>query len=78
VSVELSGKSGGIELTIVDDGVGFNVDAAWSKGLGLLSVEERIDAVGGTLEIRSSPGAGTTLKVKVPVSGAHDSEAVAV
>ena len=33
VSVELSGKSGGIELTIVDDGVGFNPDAAWSRGL---------------------------------------------
>jgi signal transduction histidine kinase len=78
VSVELRGKSGGIELTIVDDGVGFNVDAASSRGLGLLSVEERVDAVGGNLEIRSTPGAGTTLKVRVPVSGAHDPEAVAV
>jgi signal transduction histidine kinase len=78
VSIELSGKSGGIELTIVDDGVGFNVDGASSRGLGLLSVEERVDAVGGTLEIRSSPGEGTTLKVTVPFSGAHDPEAVAV
>jgi len=78
VSVDLSGASGGIELAIVDDGVGFDVDAAWSRGLGLLSVEERVDAVGGTLEIHSSPGAGTRLKIRVPVSESHDPGAVAV
>ena len=76
VSVDVRGASDGIELTIADDGVGFDVDTAWSKGLGLLSVEERVDAIGGTLEIRSSPGGGTRLKVRIPASLLHDREAV--
>ena len=39
-------------LTIVDDGSGFDVDAAWGRGLGLISMAERLEAIGGTLEIR--------------------------
>ena len=68
VSVDLTGVSDGIALTIVDDGVGFDVDAAWHSGLGLISVNERVEAIGGTFELRSSPGAGARLEVRVPVS----------
>ncbi len=78
VSVDLTGVSDGIALTIVDDGVGFDVDAAWRKGLGLISVHERVEAIGGTFRIRSSPGAGTRLEVSVPVSISHDTKTVAV
>ena len=67
VSVHLSGRPEGLSLTIVDDGVGFDVDAAWGKGLGLISMGERLEAIGGTLEIRSTPGAGTRLEVTVPI-----------
>ena len=56
MSVHLSGGSDGLALTIVDDGVGFDVNAAWGKGLGLISMSERLEAIGGTLEIRSTPG----------------------
>jgi len=78
VSVDLTGASDGIDLTIVDDGVGFDVDAAWRKGLGLISVKERVEAIGGTFTLRSSPGAGTRLAVRVPVSVSQDAAAVAV
>ena len=78
VSVDLTGVSDGIALTIVDDGVGFDVDAAWRKGLGLISVQERVEAIGGTFGLRSSPGAGTRLEVSVPVSVSHDTKTVAV
>ena len=37
------------------------------KGLGLISMGERLEAIGGTLEIRSKPGAGTRLEVSVPL-----------
>jgi signal transduction histidine kinase len=78
VSVDLTGTSDGIALTIVDDGVGFDVDAAWRRGLGLISVRERVEAIGGTFGLRSSPGAGTRLKVSVPVPISHHTKTVAV
>ena len=78
VSVHLSGGPDGLALTIVDDGVGFDVDAAWGKGLGLISMSERLEAIGGTFEIRSKPGAGTRLEVRVPLRVEPDTEAVEV
>jgi signal transduction histidine kinase len=78
VSVKLIGVSDGIALTIVDDGVGFDVDIAWRKGLGLISVLERVEAIGGTFEIQSSPGAGTRLEVSVPVFLPQHTDTVAV
>jgi signal transduction histidine kinase len=78
VSVDVRAGFDGITLTIVDDGVGFDVDAMWGSGLGLISVDERVEAIGGTFEIRSGPGAGTRLEVKVPAATLHDGHAVAV
>lgn len=78
VSMDVSGAPEGLVLTIADDGVGFDVDAAWGKGLGLISVNERVEAVGGTFEIRSSPGAGTRLAVRVPISFVYQAGTVAV
>jgi signal transduction histidine kinase len=72
VSVNLRGESDAVALTIVDDGVGFDVDGSWGKGLGLISVRERIEAIGGTFQIHSSPGAGTTLAVRAPTSSHVD------
>jgi signal transduction histidine kinase len=78
VSVHLNGGSKGLALTIVDDGVGFDVDAAWGKGLGLISMAERLEAIHGTLEIRSNPGAGTRVDVTAPLSVMPITEATAV
>jgi signal transduction histidine kinase len=66
VAVDLTGGPNGLTLTIVDDGVGFDVDARSAKGLGLISMEERLEPLGGTLEIHSRPGAGTRLHAFVP------------
>ncbi len=67
MSVELHGGPPGLTLTVVDDGVGFDVNSTWRKGLGLISMRERLEAVGGSLEIHSRPGAGTRLHAAVPV-----------
>ena len=69
VSVHLSGSSDSLSLTVIDDGVGFDVDAMGGKGLGLISMGERVEAFGGTFNIQSSPGRGTRLEVSVPVVG---------
>jgi signal transduction histidine kinase len=68
VSFELRGHPDALALTIVDHGVGFDVSAAWGKGLGLISMNERLEALGGTVDIRSGPGAGTRLEVRVPLT----------
>jgi signal transduction histidine kinase len=78
VLVHLRGVPGGLALTVADDGVGFDVSTAWHKGLGLISMDERVEAIGGTLEIHSAPGAGTRLEATVPLRVSHDTETLAV
>jgi signal transduction histidine kinase len=68
IAVHLQGSSTGLILTVTDDGIGFVVSASEGKGLGLLSIGERIEAVGGTLDIHSAPGAGTALTIAVAVA----------
>jgi|SRR5688572_6854376 len=67
ISVQLSGDADRLVLTIGDDGIGFDVNAAWGKGVGLVSMVERLEAIGGTLGIRSPAGAGTRLTASVPL-----------
>jgi signal transduction histidine kinase len=78
VSVQLRGVTEGLMLTIADDGVGFDVEEAWGKGLGLISMGERLEAVGGTLRISSKPGEGTQVSVLVPLSTERATDTVAV
>lgn len=65
-TVLLGAHDGGLTLVVTDDGSGFDVDAAWNTGLGLASMRERIDAIGGALDIRSWPGGGTRVSITVP------------
>jgi len=62
ISVRLHGSPGHLEMTIADNGVGFDVDRA-TRGLGLISLRERVQQLGGTIEIRSHAGKGTELRV---------------
>jgi signal transduction histidine kinase len=73
ISVHLGVGTDALSLTIADDGVGFDVDAATDRGLGLISMSERLDMHGGTIDIRSRPGAGTRLDVAVPLRAHADS-----
>ena len=67
VSVDLKGDPSGLALTIADDGIGFDVDDAFQKGLGLTSMRERLQSIGGNLKIVSQPGAGTRLEIRAPL-----------
>jgi signal transduction histidine kinase len=71
IFVHLQGGDAGLTATVVDDGAGFDVDAKFGKGLGLVSMTERLEAVGGALKIRSAPGGGTRLKMTVPAASAE-------
>ncbi len=65
VTVGLARRPGEIEFAIGDDGIGMNTRAS-ADSVGLLSMKDRIGAVGGELEIHSSPGAGTRIRGRVP------------
>jgi len=68
-AVELRGTEGEIQLTVSDQGVGFDThDAINRHGLGLISMRERIQLVGGEILIHSQPGSGTTIHARVPFS----------
>ena len=70
--MHLAGESQRLVLTVADDGVGFDVDAAWGSGLGLISMRERLETIDGSFTIRSTPGAGTCLDVVVPLHVTED------
>lgn len=56
-----------IELSITDDGKGFNPEKVQKKGLGLSNIMSRADLFGGTVTLQSAPGRGCKLRVQVPV-----------
>ena len=71
--IELRQEASAVILTVTDDGAGFDPAALDGDGglegggFGLPSMTERAELVGGTLEVRSSPGRGTTVTATVPV-----------
>ena len=76
--VRLWGTSDEIHLTVQDSGAGFDRKAAKaSRGLGLISMEERLKLVNGTLSIDSQPKRGTTLHARVPLNSGSDSMSAA-
>jgi signal transduction histidine kinase len=71
--VRLWAMSGEIHLTVVDSGVGFNVEAAKeSRGLGLISMEERIELLDGTFSVESQLQRGTTIHARAPLNSGRD------
>jgi PAS domain S-box-containing protein len=70
VSLIIESRPGRVVAVLEDDGVGFDVAAALcapvsARGLGLTSMRERVESVGGTLEIESTPNGGTTVVVRI-------------
>jgi len=61
-------------LNIEDDGQGFDVQQ--TKDLGLLGIQERVTRLGGTCQVRSQPGHGTTLSVELPMTEEYRSSRV--
>jgi signal transduction histidine kinase len=64
VNVELDTRDTILQLAIRDDGIG---GADLSRGSGLVGLSDRIEALGGTLQVTSPVGTGTTLQIEVPL-----------
>jgi two-component system sensor histidine kinase UhpB len=68
VEVLLERRADSVVLVVEDDGIGFDADGgATGRGFGLVGMQERAALVGGTLEIESSPGKGTTVLARIAV-----------
>ena len=66
--VELKGDAQSLTVEVTDDGPGFDLQAALRKGrLGLAGMRERVEVLGGTFELDSVPGKGTTIRVTLPL-----------
>ncbi len=70
VHVTIQSRDGGISLSIKDNGRGFLADRVWrtrrQRRLGLLGMRERMEMIGGTFTIVSSPGKGATVEAWIP------------
>jgi signal transduction histidine kinase len=82
VEVVLSYTSGSVSILVRDDGVGFDPDASrmseeLGSGLGLWSVRDQTNRLGGDFDIRSSPGKGTTVILTLPVAERSTTEGTA-
>ena len=72
VLIQLSAQDGRFTVEVEDDGCGFDLASvkpspADMRGLGLLGIRERVELVGGTVAIDSSPGGGTRVVIDVPL-----------
>jgi signal transduction histidine kinase len=64
VQIDLHVEGGTLYLSIVDDGVG---GADPSGGSGLIGLKDRVEALGGAIDVASPPGSGTRLDVGIPL-----------
>jgi signal transduction histidine kinase len=71
VSVEIQVTSNNVSLYIKDDGRGFMSDNLGHKAsrdhLGLISMQERAEMIGGSLAVEATPGSGTSINVRIPI-----------
>ncbi len=66
--ISLVQRNGSLEFSVRDDGTGFDpADAA--RGTGLVGIEDRLDAIGGSLTVETAPDEGVTVAGTVPVKG---------
>lgn len=77
VHLSLEIQDGLFEGEILDDGIGFELDQASPsgrnlRGMGLLGMRERAEQFGGTLDIRSRPGHGTRILIRLPIRSSQD------
>jgi signal transduction histidine kinase len=67
VLVSLHVDNGRVVVVIQDDGVGFDISAKIRSGLGLVGIQERVQALEGSIRIASKHARGTTLRVEIPL-----------
>jgi two-component system sensor histidine kinase DegS len=73
VDVALAGTARAIQVTVTDHGKGFDPEkvathSSGSEHVGLAGIRERVSLLGGKVTIQSAEGAGTTVRVTIPIA----------
>jgi signal transduction histidine kinase len=71
VRIVLRGRGSQAEVSVEDDGVGFDVDARQSSSHGLLGMRYRVEAARGRMHLQSTPGKGTKIRASLPMLAAQ-------
>jgi signal transduction histidine kinase len=66
VRVRLAAEGGSVVVTVADDGCGFDPAASARRGMGLISMRDRVQELGGVFELVAGPGQGTTVRAVLP------------
>ena len=69
--MDVATDDGTLRLMVRDDGVG---GAELGKGTGLVGLQDRVEALGGTIAIDSPPGEGTRVAITLPIAAEPDPE----
>jgi signal transduction histidine kinase len=72
VLVTVRRGNGSVRFSVQDDGCGF--DPTYTRGLGILGMEERVRRLGGSLKVDSQPGRGATISAELPVAALDTAE----
>jgi len=70
VQVKVEEKGDELLMEVADDGSGFDISGIYrreGKGFGIIGMRERAESLGGTLDVRSEPGLGTRINVRLPL-----------
>jgi signal transduction histidine kinase len=67
VHIHLAGEEGWLTFSVADDGHGYD-SSTTAMGSGIQNMADRLSALGGTLNVHSAPGAGTTVAGRIPIA----------
>lgn len=67
IAVSLRIVEGRLRVLVQDDGIGLAAPEQRKTGLGLVGMKERVRELGGEVSVHSTPGAGTTLRIEIPI-----------
>ena len=68
LDIALIAENNELDITVEDNGIGFNTEAGINESVGLKNVRSRIEYLNGTLDINSQPGSGTVVAFYIPLS----------
>ena len=67
IDIEVRCADDAVDVSVVDDGIGFDSEAAAANGFGLAGMRERVELAGGELSVLPGAGAGTVIRARLPL-----------